>query len=187
MKTINLKIAIAILFSIVVAFASCKKDNPILEDDQEEYDGIKLTFTNLSDPKDILTINFDKEGNSEKSHYHLLKNERYKMEITLFHNGKNINHEFIEEIDEHKFFFLAPEDAITNYLYQDNDLGLKGEITFGSYDSAFDLIALLRHGLDKNHPSAKAWNSIDYQKAGGVDDLRLKIPLHLIIEGHDHE
>jgi hypothetical protein len=104
------------------------------------------------------------------------------MELSLFHNGENINHEFIEEIDEHKFFYIGPSNAITNYIYEDDDLGLLGEITFGSYDSSFDLIILLRHGLDKNHPSAKAWNSIDYQQAGGVDDLRLAIPLQLTNE-----
>lgn len=186
MKTINLRIAITLLLSIVVAFASCKKDDPVLEVDQEEYDIIKVAFTNLSDTSDILTINFDKNGKAEKSHYHLLPNQKYKMEITLFNNGKDINHEFIEEIDEHKFFFLAPEEAVTNYIYQDKDLGLKGEITFGSYDSSFELIALLRHGLDKNHPSAKEWNSNDYQKAGGAEDLRLTIPLHLT-ENDDHE
>lgn len=186
MKTINLKIAIALLFSIVVAFSSCKKDDPTLEVDQEEYDSVKVVFTNLSDASDSLTINLDKHGNSEKSHYQLLPHQTYKIEITLFSNGKDINQEFIEEIDEHKFFFLAPKEAVTNYLYQDNDLGLQGEITFGSYDSSFDLIALLLHGLDKKHPSAIEWNSPDYHRAGGAEDLRLKISLHLT-ENMDRE
>ena len=186
MKTINLRIAIALLLSIVITFASCKKDDPVLEVDQEEYESIKVTFTNLSDTTDILTVNLDKNGNTEKSHYHLLAYQKYKMEITLFNNGKSINHEFIEEIDEHKFFFLAPEEAVTNYLYQDNDLGLQGEITFGTYDTSFDLEAILRHGLDKNHPSAIDWNSVDNAKAGGAEDLSLTISLHLTAD-HDHE
>lgn len=186
MKSINIKTVIALLFSFVVVFASCQKDDPILEDDQEEYDSVQIEFTNLANPNDVVMVNFDKNGNTEKSHYHLSQNEKYSMEISLFHNGKNINHEFIEEIDEHKFFFLAPNEAVTNYLYQDNDLGLQGEITFGDYSSSFDFIILLRHGLDKNHASAKGWNNVDYQKAGGVDDLRLEIPLHLVIEDHDH-
>lgn len=180
MKTINLRIIFALIISIVVAFTSCKKDNPILEDDQEEFENVQFSFTNLADPSDISTISFDKEGNPDKSHFHLLKNEKYKMEISLFHNGENINHEFIDEIDEHKFFFLAPSDAVIDYIYQDNDLGLKGEITFGNYDTAFDLTILMRHGLNKNDPSAKAWNSSDYQKAGGVDDLKIALPIHLV-------
>lgn len=180
MKTINLRIAIALILSIVVAFASCKKNDPIPEDDQEEFDNVKIVFTNLDDPSDVSTINFDKAGKPDKSHFHLLKSEKYKMELTLFHNGENINHEFIDEIDEHKFFFLAPADAVANYVYQDNDLGLTGEITFGNVDTAFELTILMRHGLDKSHPSAKAWNSSDYQKAGGVDDLKIILPIHLV-------
>lgn len=180
MKTINLKIAIAFILSIVVAFASCKKDNPVPEDDQEEFSNVNITFTNLEDPKDISTISFDKAGKPDKSHFHLLKNEKYKMEISLFHNGENINQEFIDDIKDHKFFFLAPADAVSDYVYQDDDLGLKGEITFGNNDNTFDLTILLRHGLNKNDPSAKAWNSRDYQKAGGVDDLKLVLPIHLV-------
>lgn len=187
MKSVNLRIAIAFILSIVVAFASCKKDNPVPEDDQEEFSNVIIAFTNLEDPNDASTISFDKAGKPDKSHFHLLKNEKYKMEISLFHNGENINQEFIDDIKDHKFFFLAPADAVTNYVYQDNDLGLTGEITFGSADSTFDLTIILRHGLNKNNPSAKAWNSVDYQKAGGVDDLKIVLPIHLVLsDGHDH-
>lgn len=180
MKTINLRIAIILIFSIVVAFASCKKDDPILEDDQEEFSNIEVVFTNLDNPTDISKIGFDKTGKPDKSHFHLFKNDKYKMEISLFHGEENINHEFIDEINEHKFFFLAPADAVTDYVYKDGDLGLTGEITFGDTDTAFDLIILLRHGLNKNDPAAKAWNSKDYQKAGGVDDLKIALPIHLV-------
>lgn len=186
MKQTKFITAAALFLLFAISFSSCKKDHPILEDDQEEIDGTAVLFTNIKHPEDVLLINFDKTGKSEKSHYHLTKNETYKMEITLFHNGKDNNQEFIDDINEHKFFFLAPVDAVTKYIYKDNNLGLTGEITFGNLDTDFDLTILLRHGLDKSHPAAKDWNGTNYQQAGGVDDLRIKAPIHLVLEEHAH-
>lgn len=179
MKTINFRLSIILILSMVITFASCKKDDPILEDDQEEFDNIQVTFSNLTDPTDVSTLNFDRTGKPDKSPLHLLKQKKYEIKISLFHNEENINHELTEEIDEHKFFFLAPAEAVTNYLYQDENLGLKGEITLGDVDSLFELTILLRHGLDKSHPSAKEWNSKNYQEAGGVDDLKIALPIQL--------
>lgn len=175
------------ILTLIVSFSSCKKDNPILEDDQEEFHNAEVVFTNLSDPDDKLTISFDQKGIAEKSHYHLLAGNQYKMEIAIFHDGKNINQEFIDDIQEHKFFFIALETAVTNYVYKDNDLGLNGEITFGDLDTSFDFQIILRHGLNKNHSSAKDWNSKDYRNAGGVDDLVLKMPMHLVSSEEDHD
>lgn len=184
MKTINITTTVIIIFSLFIAFSSCKRNDPVLEVDQEEYDSAEIVFTNLQDPADILKVSFNKEGQTDKSHYHLLKNGQYYMQINLFHNGNNINQEIIDDADEHKFFFLAPTNAISNYIYKDNDLGLTGEVRFGNLDSDFTLTILLRHGLNKEHPAAEKWNSATYQQAGGVDDLQLSIPIHLASEDH---
>lgn len=179
MKKINLALSLSFVFSILIIFSSCKRNDPIIEDDQEEFDNIEIIFTNLEDPSDIETISFDKNGKSEDSYAQLLNNGKYAMQINVFHDGENINQEFIDEADEHKFFFLAPSNAVSNYIYKDDDLGLTGEISFGDLDTKFDLTILLRHSLDKTHPSAKNWNSRSYQEAGGVDDLRLEVPIQL--------
>lgn len=187
MKQSKFSIAVTLFLVVAIGFSSCKKDSPIIEDNQEEIDGTSILFTNIEEPEDVLLITFDKSGKPTKSHHHLTKNETYKMEISLYHNGEKNNQEFIDDIDEHKLFFLAPEDAVTNYVYKDNDLGLTGEITFGDHDSSFDLTVLLRHGLNKAHPAAKDWNSTSYQQAGGVDDLRISASIHLVLEEHDHD
>jgi hypothetical protein len=184
MKSINIKITIALLLSILVAFSSCKRDDPVLEDDQEEYDKIEIIFTSLEDPNDVQTINFNKTGGIESSSYQLFNEKNYAIQINIFQDEELINQEFIDEADEHKFFFLAPSDAVINYIYKDDDLGLTGEISFGESTSEFNLTILLRHGLDKAHPAAQNWNSRTYHQANGVDDLRLEIPILLVVNNH---
>lgn len=101
------------------------------------------------------------------------------MKISLFHGGENINQEVEEESAEHQFFFFASERAVSDYQYLDGQLGLTGKISFGDIAEPFDLKILLRHGLDKDSPAAKAWNNPKYVEAGGVDDLTLFIPVVL--------
>lgn len=176
---INIHIALSLLLLIAINFSSCKRNDPVLEDDQEEYDAVEVVFTQLDDPSQIVKIIFNRNGFTEETNYELLKNETYKMELSLFHDGENINQEIIDEADEHQFFFFAPETAVTDYQYLDENLGLTGEISFGDYPERFNLKILLRHGLDKENPAAKVWNSNNYVEAGGVDDLLLNIPVSL--------
>lgn len=177
MKNINIYSTLSLFLLLAISFSSCKRNDPILEDDQEEYDAVEVVFSQMNDPSKTVKVTFNRNGFTEESNYKLFKNENYIMEISLFHDGENINKEIRDEADEHKFFFFAPEKAVTNYQYLDDDLGLMGEIGFGDYPERFDLKILLRHGLDKENPAAKEWNSETYVEAGGVDDLLLKIPI----------
>jgi hypothetical protein len=179
MKTnkINKYTILSIFLLLVISFSSCKRNDPVIEDDQEEYDAVEVVFTQINDPSKTVKVIFNRNGFAEEVNYELLKNEKYNMDIFLFHGNENINQEVIETADEHKFFFFAPDNAVLDYQYLDDDLGLEGEISFGDYPERFDLKILLRHGLDKENPAAKAWNSNNYVQAGGVDDLFLKIPI----------
>lgn len=174
---INKYTVLSIFLLLVISFSSCKRNDPVLEDDQEEYDAVEVVFTQLNDPSKTVKVIFNRNGFTEEVNYELRKNENYQMEISLFHDEGNINQEVIDTADEHKFFFFAPDKAVLDYQYLDDELGLKGEISFGDYPERFDLKILLRHGLDKGNPAAKAWNSDNYVQAGGVDDLLLKIPI----------
>lgn len=174
---INIYTFIFTFLLLVISFSSCKRNDPVLEDDQEEYDAVEVVFTQLSDPSKTVKVIFNRNGFTEEVNYELRKNENYRMEISLFHGEENINQEVIEAADEHKFFFFAPHYAVLDYQYLDDELGLNGEMSFGDYPERFDLKILLRHGLDKGNPAAKAWNSDNYVNAGGVDDLSLKIPI----------
>lgn len=174
---INKYTVLSIFLLLVISFSSCKRNDPVLEDDQEEYDAVEVVFTQLNDPSKTVKVIFNRNGFTEEVNYELLKNEKYQMEISLFHDDENINQEVIDTSDEHKFFFFAPDNAVLDYQYLDDELGLKGEISFGDYPESFDLKILLRHGLEKGNPAAKAWNSKNYVQAGGVDDLSLKISI----------
>ncbi len=177
MNKISIYTALSIFLLLAISISSCKRNDPILEDDQEEYDAVEVLFTQLSDSSKTVKVIFNRNGFTEASNYQLFKNEEYRVEISLFHDGEIINQEIEDEADEHKFFFFAPKNAVLNYQYFDEDIGLRGEISFGDYPERFDLKILLRHGLDKNNPAGKAWNSSTYVEAGGVDDLELKIPI----------
>lgn len=179
MSKIHAYTVLSIFLVLTMAFSSCKRDEPVLEDDQEEYDAIEVIFTAVSDPSKPVKVIFNRFGSPERTQYSLSKNEVYDMKISLFHNGENINQEVEEESAEHQFFFFASEQAVSGYQYLDGQLGLKGEISFGEAAEPFDLKVLLRHGLNKDSPAAKAWNSPNYVEAGGVDDLVLFIPITL--------
>ena len=170
---------ISLFLVMSIGFSSCKRDDPVLEDDQEEFDSVELLFTLIGNPEQTVKVVFNRFGSPEQEKYKFLKNEKYKMDIYLFHDGEDITPEVEDESLEHQFFFFAPASAVTDYSYQDNQLGLKGIIQFGNASSQFNLKILLRHGLNKKHPSAQLWNSPNYIEAGGVDDLSFSVPISL--------
>lgn len=179
MNKFTLYTLLSIFLVMAIGFSSCKRDEPVLEDDQEEYDSVEVLFTLVSNPEQTVKVVFNRFGSPEQEKYKILKDEEYKMEISLFHDGEEITAEVEDESLEHQFFFFAPESAVKDYTYRDNQLGLKGVIQFGNSSAQFDLNILLRHGLNKEHPSAQLWNSPNYVEAGGVDDLSFTIPISL--------
>ena len=180
MNNLSLYTTFLSLFLLIsIGFSSCKRNEPVLEDDQEEYDAVEVLFTLVNNPEKNVKVVFNRFGYPDQKNYQLLKDEKYQMEISLFHNGENINPEVEEESSEHQFFFFAPEKAVKDYHYQDDQLGLKGTISFGDLTEHFELKILLRHGLNKDHPAAQLWNNPNYAEAGGVDDLLFNIPISL--------
>lgn len=175
------KLSIIFLFFIInLSFTSCKRNDPVPEIDQEEFNEVKVTFTNLSDEDNTVIVTINKEGNPDQEFYTLLKNSSYLMEIELYNNSSSINDELIEDINEHQFFFIAPSDAIDEYTYKDDNLGLKGEIKFSERTNEFAFNIILRHGLNKSHPAAQNWNSSNFAEAGGADDLSTAFKIKLI-------
>lgn len=179
MNKIHVYTFLSLFLVLAMAFSSCKRDEPVLEDDQEEYDAVEVTFTPVNNSSVPVKVIFNRFGSPERTQYLLKKNEVYDMQISLFHEGENINQEVEEESAEHQFFFFASEQAVSDYRYLDGQLGLTGKISFGNIAELFDLKVLLRHGLNKDSPAAKSWNSPNYVEAGGVDDLVLFIPIVL--------
>ncbi len=187
MKKVTHILTFALVITTMLVLNSCTKDpKPAPVEEQEEYDDVRIHFITLhtdgSQTTDTTSVSFNKEGVPSPSHKHLAPHTQYRVLIDLFYKGNSINHEIKEEGTEHQFFFLpsAPE-GIESYLYNDKDadtrgIGLDGNMKIGSGE--FDLKIVLRHGLDKSHPSAQAFNSATYHDAGGEDDLNIMFEVH---------
>lgn len=175
------KSTLAITLFTSLFFVACKKEEPHHNHDNEEYDQVKIAFV-LLDPAGMATndttiVALDAQGNAAPSLNTIAANQSYKMLINLSAAGASVNEEIAADAADHQFFFFAtPQNAINDYQYLDNKIGLEGKITFGSAQT-FDLQILLRHGLDKNHAGAATYNSSDYQAAGGSNDLNMLLHL----------
>ncbi|GEM_PF-456842 len=187
MKKATFKIGLLAVAAALITFSSCTKDPDVKpEVEQEEYDAARIQYIELnadgSETTDTTTISFDKAGVPSPSHSHLHPGEKYRTLITLYYNGNSINHEIVEDGAAHKFFFVPSiAGGITNYTYNDADvngrgIGLDGVTTVG--EGEFDLKVVLRHGINKAHAAAAAWNSTNYQEAGGSDDLNVMFEIH---------
>jgi|SRR5690606_24034137 len=187
---------LSIALLLVVSFSSCSKNDPVPELDQEEHDAVQVVLQHgsvvnnefiASDEETV--INFAKNGTPTPKHVHLTEGESYRMKINMLYNGENINQEIIDEADEHQFFFLGSPEGIFDYKYEDANIGLQGILNVLDHsDLNFDFNIILRHGLNKDHASAQAWNSKTYVQAGGADDLNIKVEFHVTAsdEGHVH-
>lgn len=139
-----------ILFSTFF-MASCSKDDPQPEIEQEEPDSANLIFTKLdangNETGTKVTVNFDElshnhdhahaskatvsaaeEGHDhDHAHIHLDPNSTYRLNIEMYRDGQMINDEFIKAADEHQFFFFAKDEAgktvpnFFHYVYEDKD------------------------------------------------------------------
>lgn len=176
MKNNIIRIGTAIAFLAIISLAACKKNDPKPNNQNEEYDAIKISFIKLdingAQTTDTSFVNFNASGVATPANLNLAGNTRYRMLIALYADGANINQEVIDDAAEHKFFFFAnPSAGVSNYQYNDG-IGLDGLIDIAG-SSTFNLQVLLRHGLDKTHPDAQVYNSANYQNAGGNNDLNI--------------
>ena len=190
------KFSILALFTVVaLGFTACKKDNPVPEEDQEEFDGTTITFTaghfhgtEFHSEGDPFTVSFtSNNAGATPASINLEEGESYLMEISIFRKGVDISDEF--DAADHQFFFTGAPAAVLDYEYKDANLGLKGLLTVKSMASGgFDLNVVLRHGLNKQHTSAQAWNSTNYAQAGGTDDFNRTFKIFTVEgDGHSHD
>lgn len=194
MKKVTLMHTVSLVLILIIGFSACQKDNPIPEDNQEEFNSAKITFVELTaqnggylEGEESTVIAFDKEGKPSPHHIHLTEGKSYRMKIELFYNGESINQEIIDEADQHQFFFLGAPDGVLDYAYEDEKIGLEGIMRIIEHGE-FDLQVILRHGLNKGSADAQQWNSKTYAKAGGTDDMNVSFEIHIVEEGgtHDH-
>lgn len=163
---------------LLLGISSCTKDDPIPEENQEEYDATQIRFINQSDPDEEILVGFDKTGHPDPHHIHLQAGAVYDMEITLFYHGESINPEVLDAADEHQFFFLNAPAGVLDYSYGPERVGLKGTLKVLKESEAFEWNLILRHGLDKSHQAAQQWDNPEYARAGGSDDLNIQFQVH---------
>jgi len=187
MKNINIFSFTAVIAFTALVLSSCSKDDPVIEIDQEEYNAAQIVFIpgqmengGFVESEDEIVIDFAKDGTPSSHHTHLHAGQAYRMKISLFNNGENINQEIIDDGDEHQFFFLGAPEGVFDYTYEDNQLGLSGILTVkAATESAFEFNIILRHGLNKDHAAAQKWNNPQHVQAGGADDLNFKFEIHV--------
>lgn len=196
MKKLNRFSIIALLTIVALNFSACKKDSPVLENNQEEFDGTSITFTaghfhgtefhSHDEEPMVVSFSSNNPGATPES-INLHEGETYLMEINIFQKGKNINAEF--DAKDHQFFFTGAPVDVLSYEYKDANLGLKGALTVNAIAAnGFDFNVILRHGLNKQHASAQAWNSPNYVQAGGTDDFNRKFKIFALEgDGHSHD
>ncbi|PRY49542.1 hypothetical protein B0I27_11198 [Arcticibacter pallidicorallinus] len=140
----NQLLALAFILISTFFMASCSKDDPQPEIEQEEPDAAKLVFTKLDangdETQTKVTVNFDElshdhdhahahsstatvsseeEHDHEHAHIHLDPNSTYRLNIEMYRDGKIINDEFIKAADEHQFFFFAKDaegKTVSNFI-----------------------------------------------------------------------
>ncbi|OJV53764.1 MAG: hypothetical protein BGO31_02595 [Bacteroidetes bacterium 43-16] len=178
------KISKGILFSgllATLALTSCKKEDPQHNHDNEEYDKIKVHLIALDasgvQSLDTVSIEYNAHGEATPALSTIQADKSYRMLIQLYAHDELINNEIIADAAEHKFFFFStPSSAVSNYVYNDDNIGLDGKITFAGLGD-IKVQALLRHGLNKSHADAQAYNSANYQNAGGSNDINITLDL----------
>ena len=129
----------------LIFLVSCKKEDPVPNFANEEYDRLEvllIPMDNLGhETTDTTRINYDIEGIATPSSSNIVANKTYRMLINTYAHNTLINEEIIQDSTAHKFFFFAdPSSAVSDYQYNDG-IGLDGKISFAAVSMvAFTLL-----------------------------------------------
>lgn len=199
MKTYQ-KLPFYLLSASVLAFASCKSEDPVIENDGEVITDVTLHFTELDMDGNEVGSSFsftasDSEGIEAGSSLvvetvELEPGKSYQMELEVFNSIENedITEEILEESDEHQFFFLGSafvgSTAVLSYTYDDDSgelIGVKGivNVEASPATNAATMRIVLRHDLNKDFEGADNPSFEDFVNAGGETDLDIPFPLIL--------
>lgn len=138
-----------LLLSTVLFFNACKKDDPILEDENELIHQVRIEFID-STSENTYT------WNTSSSDTILLKaNQKYAVKVSFFTLSKeqkdiDITNEIRDENYAHQVFYTSTPSDLLSVTYEDkdnNNLPLGIETTFTTSSSVQDgkLRILLKH------------------------------------------
>jgi len=204
MKKLSL---IAFLFTFVWA-ASCSKDDPTPEKDQEEVGSAELTFTEVKrelhgdhyhyhevEKPETEKVEFDEKGLPPAGkHLHLDAGKTYRLELKAWDFAKRETQQtFVERDDIHQVFITGAPAGVLEYVYADKkkdgtavNVGVTGYLTVLKASDTFIFRYVMRHlnrGVKANI-KASDWNDADFTRFAGANDLDLKVELHPVEDGN---
>ncbi|WP_257656489.1 hypothetical protein [Parapedobacter lycopersici] len=202
MKNNRKTIIIALLALGTLGINACSKDDPQPEIPQEEVNGAKLTFVEVTGENgEVVTgvepieITFDDKGLPPVgAHAHVEEGKTYRLTLTAYDfANREMQQEFLNDADRHQVFILGAPDGVLDYVYADPDnarVGVTGYIHVLKASDGFTFNFIVRHLNEgvKAGITAADWNNTGYNRFGGANDLDLKFELHPVVAGHgdDH-
>ncbi len=164
------------------AFSSCKKEDPIIPNEEEVITTVIYTLIS-DDMQDTAVFEFldldGDGGNAPSIKNDVLKaNTNYQGSIQLLNEqetpAEDITLEVQAEAEEHQFFYSQEATLNTTFSYDDDDLdgnpiGLATNVVVGNISTGTFTI-VLRHEPDKN---ATGVSDGDITNAGGETDIEV--------------
>ena len=170
-------IILSILFVGLISITSCKKDDPVIPNEEEVITTVTYTLTPVGDGDPVILQFRDVDGDGGMDPVYttdkLAANTSYSGSIELLNEtespAEDVTEEVEEESDEHQFFFIF-EGADADVAYNDEDangnpIGLSSTLTTGDASTGI-LTLVLRH--QPNKP-----NDGTLSDAGGETDLEV--------------
>lgn len=214
MKQINL---IILAIGIFFLAASCSKDDPTPEEDQEEVGTAKLVFTEVEreahgdhyhyndiQNAEVEEVEFGGDGMLPPvgAHLHLHVGKTYRLELfSTDFASRETRQTFLDRADIHQAFILKdPAESLEGtleYVYADRDadgnrvgdVGVTGYLTVVEEADTFVLRYVLRHLNPgvKENITAEDWSNPNFTQFTGANDLDLKVEVHLVDDDHGHD
>lgn len=166
-------------FALVVFFASCDDDDPVIDNEEEVITRVTWTLTPDDAANETVVFSFvdtDGDGGNDpvlSTTGSLVANASYSGSATFANEDEQITPEIVEEDDEHQIFFVVSGGLNLTPVYDDmdddgNPIGLLTTVTTGDASTGSVQI-VLRH-----EPTKGAAATIDNPAAaGGETDVEV--------------
>ncbi len=180
---------ISALVIIAVVFNSCKKDDPVIPNEEEVITTLIYTLTPVGggEVKTLKFVDLDGDGGNAPVYTvdHLSANTTYTGKLLLLNEQESpadtISNEIMEEDQDHQFFFITASGLNLSVDYDDidedgNPVGLSSTLVTSAASTGKFTITL-RHQPDKfgaGVPNGEITN------AGGETDI--EVEFNVVIE-----
>jgi len=170
----------------IVTMNSCKKDDPVVINDEEVITTLKYTLVPVGGGTTVELSFVDLDGDGGNAPVitggTLEENTTYNGTMTLANESESpaedITAEILEEDEDHQFFFTASNGLNVSTSYKDQDadgnpVGLSSEMVTTTASTG-TLNVILRHEPNK---SATGVSGGDITNAGGETDIEVDFPI----------